>query len=168
MDFYRFLEILESSSPYATSPEEAMRLLGLRRGYGEQDLERAYRTASMRTHPDKGGDAILFKKIQAAYEILRSQTFGKDSGRGEMDRGDTSRGQPVRDWEDFILNDISRVLKMNRADFVRLLKKHKGISTDLNVWKSNYVLQYPSKASEIETAIQMIRQRYQSQEPVMA
>jgi DnaJ-domain-containing protein 1 len=36
-------------------------------------IKSAYRKLVMQHHPDKGGDPAMFRKIQAAYEILEAQ-----------------------------------------------------------------------------------------------
>ena len=44
--------------------------LGLQRGATEDEVKKTYRKLAREHHPDKGGDAEKFKKIQGAYEIL--------------------------------------------------------------------------------------------------
>ena len=44
--------------------------LGLSQGASEDDIKKAYRKLAMKNHPDKGGDADAFKKIQGAYDVL--------------------------------------------------------------------------------------------------
>ncbi len=38
-----------------------------------EEIKKQYRKLAMQHHPDRGGDAMLFKKIQAAYEILEEK-----------------------------------------------------------------------------------------------
>ena len=45
-------------------------VLGLGKGASDVDIKKAYRKLAREHHPDKGGDAEQFKKIQGAYEIL--------------------------------------------------------------------------------------------------
>jgi molecular chaperone DnaJ len=45
-------------------------VLGLDRGATVDDIRRAHRKLVREHHPDKGGDAEKFKKVQEAYEIL--------------------------------------------------------------------------------------------------
>jgi DnaJ-class molecular chaperone len=44
--------------------------LGLKRGASEDEIKKAYRSAAMKHHPDRGGDEKKFKEISAAYEAL--------------------------------------------------------------------------------------------------
>ena len=45
-------------------------LLGVDVGAAENALRKAYKMTALRNHPDKGGDADTFKRIQKAYEVL--------------------------------------------------------------------------------------------------
>jgi membrane protein involved in colicin uptake len=45
-------------------------ILGLTRGFTQQELKKAYRKLALKNHPDKGGDAETFKHILSAYESL--------------------------------------------------------------------------------------------------
>lgn len=49
-DLYEILKVSESASP--------------------QEIKKAYRTMSLKHHPDKGGDEKTFKEITRAYEVL--------------------------------------------------------------------------------------------------
>jgi hypothetical protein len=53
--------------------------LQLRRGASVADVRRAYHELSRRHHPDKGGDASLFRRIAGAHERL---VRGGDDARG--------------------------------------------------------------------------------------
>jgi DnaJ-class molecular chaperone len=44
--------------------------LGISKGADADEVKKAYRKLAMKHHPDKGGDAEAFKRIQKAYEIL--------------------------------------------------------------------------------------------------
>jgi DnaJ-class molecular chaperone len=44
--------------------------LGLEPGSSQEDIKKAYRRLASKHHPDRGGDAEEFKKIQEAYERL--------------------------------------------------------------------------------------------------
>ena len=43
-------------------------------------IKRAYFKTALKTHPDKGGDAATFRKVQAAFGALRSHYDGAGSG----------------------------------------------------------------------------------------
>lgn len=44
--------------------------LGLKRDAEDSEIKKAYRVASLKHHPDKGGDEAKFKEIGEAYQIL--------------------------------------------------------------------------------------------------
>lgn len=47
-------------------------VLGLKRGADRESINGAYRRLAMRHHPDQGGDAEDFKRVQEAYEMAIS------------------------------------------------------------------------------------------------
>ena len=51
--------------------ERYYKLLGVERTATETELKKAFRKASMKHHPDKGGDAEKFKEINEAYDALK-------------------------------------------------------------------------------------------------
>jgi len=53
-----------------TDPLEALELTGKPTW---EEIKTQYRKLAMRYHPDRGGDAVMFKKVQAAYELLEEQ-----------------------------------------------------------------------------------------------
>ena len=53
-----------------SSDDSFYRLLGVDRSATNDEIKRAYRKSAMKNHPDKGGDAEEFKKLQEAYEVL--------------------------------------------------------------------------------------------------
>jgi hypothetical protein len=62
--------------------------LQLRRGASAADVRRAYHELSRRNHPDKGGDAALFRRIAGAHERLTR-------GGGDDARGGAAAGAPL-------------------------------------------------------------------------
>ena len=46
------------------------KVLGVGENADEQEIRKAYRKLSLRHHPDRGGDAEEFKKINEAYSTL--------------------------------------------------------------------------------------------------
>lgn len=79
VNFQSFWLVIEATSTYAVTPQEAMKLLGLPQGYTAEQLDQAYRNAALKNHPDRGGDPIMFKKIQAAYETLKSKPYNTNN-----------------------------------------------------------------------------------------
>jgi hypothetical protein len=59
--------------PRAPAPVSAWALLGLTPGATLAELKRAYRQHALATHPDQGGEAEQFQRVQRAYEKLSAQ-----------------------------------------------------------------------------------------------
>lgn len=59
-------------------------VLGLARTASEREIKIAYRKAARIAHPDRGGDAALFRQITQAYEVLvdpvRRQAYDRSYG----------------------------------------------------------------------------------------
>ena len=63
--------------------------LGVNRGASADEIKRAYRSLAMKHHPDRGGDANMFKQIQEAYA-----TLSDDQKRAEYDNPQPQFGGP--------------------------------------------------------------------------
>jgi len=50
--------------------EDYYKILGVDKKASKAEIKKAYRNLAKKYHPDKGGDAEKFKKINAAYEVL--------------------------------------------------------------------------------------------------
>lgn len=112
-----FKNWLEAVSAYDMNTDEALEFLGLNASYTPGQLEDAYRMKAMETHPDKGGDAVEFKKVMAAYERLkgagsdagsepfedRRSDFHRDLARKMAPTGQYSM-QEFNDWVDLIVD----------------------------------------------------------------
>lgn len=53
------------------SGAEAYRVLELQPGASPEEVERAYRRAAQKAHPDRGGSAEVFSRLREAYETLK-------------------------------------------------------------------------------------------------
>ena len=65
-------------------------------------ISRAYRKASLRAHPDRGGDAVQFQKLRGAYEHVRKRrksTTPRSSSPSEPGRSSTRDGASADDGE---------------------------------------------------------------------
>ena len=63
---------------------DAEKVLGLSGDYTEQDVKSAYRRASSKAHPDKGGSTELQQKVNSAYELLKNSSKSQ-SREAEME-----------------------------------------------------------------------------------
>lgn len=62
-------------------------VLGVDKSASQADIKKAYRAAAKKHHPDKGGDAEEFKKINEAYEVL-----GDEKKRANYDQFGSADG----------------------------------------------------------------------------
>ncbi len=69
---------------------EARRILGVDAKATTDDIKNAYRRLASKNHPDKGGDAEEFKKIQAAYDKLSNSTLRSGTNQDEFGWGDSA------------------------------------------------------------------------------
>lgn len=51
--------------------EDLYSILGLKMTSTDEEIKRAYKTLTLKHHPDRGGDQERFKQVVHAYEILR-------------------------------------------------------------------------------------------------
>ena len=59
---------------------DALEELGLAGPAGPEDVKRAYRRLARTLHPDTGGDAARFRRVQRAYETIRDGTDARVDG----------------------------------------------------------------------------------------
>lgn len=57
--------------PPASDDTELYDTLGVPKTATTSEIKKAFRKAAMKHHPDRGGDAETFKKVNAAYEVLQ-------------------------------------------------------------------------------------------------
>lgn len=59
--------------------QEALTTLGLSGAFTSDDVKLAYKKASAKHHPDKGGDVEMMKKVNVAYDLLKNTTGSASS-----------------------------------------------------------------------------------------
>lgn len=79
------------SSPLSASAYE---VLGVAPNASDDELRRAYRLRLRQTHPDTGGDAAEFVRVQRAWELV-----GTVAARAAYDRGSDASLAPEATWE---------------------------------------------------------------------
>ena len=78
--------------------DEAFEVLGLSSGASKEEIVKAYRELSKKTHPDMGGTSYLFRVVNEAYTILtqtppaqQKQTSQKTTDTDQQKKGKTFR-----------------------------------------------------------------------------
>lgn len=69
-------------------------LLGVSRDADTNEIKKAFKKLAMTHHPDKGGDAEEFKKIQHAHEVLSDENKRKMYDMTGSDTGEIPEGMP--------------------------------------------------------------------------
>ncbi|MCK9458516.1 MAG: J domain-containing protein [Proteobacteria bacterium] len=96
-----FKQWLESVGIIGSVPE-ALSTLGLKPGASKEEIAKAFRAMSMRHHSDVGGSDTIQKRLNAAFDLLKSRDFQTAGGRGpewnppEPPRWDGSNGPGAR------------------------------------------------------------------------
>jgi len=83
--------------------------LGVSKSASADEIKKAYRKKAHQYHPDKGGDAVKFKEVNEAYQVLgnpqkRSQydqfgAAGVGGNAGGGFEGVSAQGGPASGWE---------------------------------------------------------------------
>jgi len=71
--------------------EDLYSILGVNRKATTEEIKKAYKKKAIETHPDKGGDEELFKKVSNAYNILSDQ-----NKKNNYDRYGDPNGRPTQ------------------------------------------------------------------------
>jgi len=83
------------------SEENLYKILGVKSDATSEDIKRAYRKISLTSHPDKGGDAETYKKINTAYQVL------SDPKKRELyDSGENPEENNRRGFSEDLFNNI--------------------------------------------------------------
>jgi len=88
------------------SKAEAQTVLGLSGAYTVDDVKIAYKKASIKHHPDKGGDVETMKKVNVAYDLLKNST-GSVSGNVDRDEID----KIYKDLQTQVIDDLKPKFK---------------------------------------------------------
>src|SRR5688572_11012680 len=59
-------------------------VLGISRNASLEEIRSAYRSKAGKYHPDTGGDAWAFRRLNEAYEFLRQESQATDGATGDQ------------------------------------------------------------------------------------
>ena len=77
-------------------------LLGLRRSASVEEIRAAYRKAAKQAHPDRGGSAEAFVRVQRAAEFLLAEAAKRGSGGPETSYRAGDRTSAEGDWTEVV------------------------------------------------------------------
>eukprot|EP00928_Gymnodinium_smaydae_P099429 TRINITY_DN947_c0_g1_i1.p1 TRINITY_DN947_c0_g1~~TRINITY_DN947_c0_g1_i1.p1 ORF type:complete len:1435 (+),score=409.45 TRINITY_DN947_c0_g1_i1:105-4307(+) len=75
---------------------EAYAVLGVSPQCSDAELTKAYKVAAIRLHPDKGGDAELFRAMRAAYERILAARGGKGGDKNNASTTTQAQAAPSK------------------------------------------------------------------------
>jgi curved DNA-binding protein len=106
--------------------------LGVNHTTQPKEIKQAYRKLASKHHPDKGGDAEQFKKIQEAYDVLSDP-----QRKHQYDNPDPYRGQVPPDFGDIFGDIFGRQRPRRNPDGqinieISLLQAYKGMDYHIN------------------------------------
>jgi hypothetical protein len=95
------------------------KLLGIKNTASPEQIKKAYRKKAKKHHPDKGGDAEIFNKIQEAYDILSDP-----ERRKAYDTTGTINNEPNYDLQEAVALVVDKIKwKIDALDNTILLTK---------------------------------------------
>ena len=97
------------------SGDDPYSILGVFKNASLQDIRTAYKKLAVKHHPDKGGDAELFKKIDGAYKELTKKFEPKTGPTTESLRRDIIYGK-LKDKRNGLLQTLNQTLEANKGD----------------------------------------------------
>jgi DnaJ-class molecular chaperone len=123
-------------------------VLGVSKNANDTDIKKAYRRLASQHHPDKGGDAAEFQKIQEAYEVLsnpqsRTQYDMRGRFQGNSHMGFSPGGNPFDIFTDsFAFNRPAPRRNPNAAGDVSITLEQAFTGTEIvfEVGGSNEVI----------------------------
>ena len=83
-NFYQILDVPETAS--------------------QEEIKKAYRKKAVESHPDKGGDEEMFKKISEAYDVLGNEDKRRNYDNNKNNPFGGFDGDPFNMFHDFFNN----------------------------------------------------------------
>lgn len=84
--------------------ENFYQVLGVSETASQDEIKKAYRKKAVESHPDKGGDEEVFKKISEAYDVLGDETKRQQYDNNRNNPFGGFDGDPFNMFHDFFNN----------------------------------------------------------------
>ena len=126
------LPLQEPPKPKPKIKLDPYKILSISKNYDEVSLKRAYLQAALKTHPDRGGDPIIFRKVSLSYAVLKKKLTDKDTFREHQEFKDESREQ-MKEQKSFQHRQIS-------GDFDSNLFNSGASPTRFNLFKESSII----------------------------
>jgi DnaJ-class molecular chaperone len=114
-------------------------ILNVNKFASQDDIKKSYRRLAMQHHPDRGGDAKMFAKINEAYEVLkdtkkRSQYDGVDVGFDSVNSKDIFSGRNYPKNKDIVIG-VTLTLKdvMHGKEIIAAYRLYSGKEEAVNI-----------------------------------
>lgn len=137
MSFKKFLK--EQKMTY----DDAVKILGLDDNFDTEELKKAYRVASSKNHPDKGGSVEAMQDVNLAFEFLSNSENKKQKVQSFRDRYEAQCAK-YKQYDSFATNYLKERFKPQVfIDYLNLFFPDEKFTADVS-WVNNSKVASPS------------------------
>lgn len=140
-------------------------LLGVAATASDEQIRTAYRELAKHSHPDRGGNAALFRLIQIAYDTLKEPSeraaYDRSFGGDDSSRSDGRREPPSRPSSD-PQADQGRADPTSSTDETDIGHAHGQLYFTLCDWLDENLGRALAGGTEVQTALDFLQLRLDS------